>query len=196
MTDLPILILAAGSSSRMRGGDKLLEEVAGEPLLRRIVRQALATGHPVHVALPVPPGPRQEALAGLSVNRLDVVAAAKGINESLTVGLKALDGAEAAMILLADLPEIETAHLQAVFAARQAHPDADVWRGATEAGKPGHPTLINRSLFAPICALEGDQGAQPVLAKAHMQLVPLPGGAARCDLDTPEDWAQWRTAQS
>ena len=50
--DAHILLLAAGSSSRMRGGDKLLEPVAGRPLLTRIAEAALATGLPVHVALP------------------------------------------------------------------------------------------------------------------------------------------------
>ncbi|MAY45584.1 MAG: 4-diphosphocytidyl-2C-methyl-D-erythritol synthase, partial [Rhodobacteraceae bacterium] len=32
MNDIPILLLAAGSSSRMRGRDKLMEEVDGQPL--------------------------------------------------------------------------------------------------------------------------------------------------------------------
>ena len=35
-----ILILAAGSSSRMRGGDKLLEFIDNEPQLTRITRAA------------------------------------------------------------------------------------------------------------------------------------------------------------
>jgi len=35
---VPILILAAGASTRMRGRDKLLELVAGEPLLARVAR--------------------------------------------------------------------------------------------------------------------------------------------------------------
>ena len=53
MTHLPlILILAAGAASRMRGGDKMLEQVAGVPQLRRIVNAACATGAPVRVALP------------------------------------------------------------------------------------------------------------------------------------------------
>ncbi|MFD1808925.1 NTP transferase domain-containing protein [Gemmobacter lanyuensis] len=47
-----ILILAAGAASRMRGGDKMLEQVAGVPQLRRIVNAACATGAPVRVALP------------------------------------------------------------------------------------------------------------------------------------------------
>ena len=50
-----ILIPAAGRSSRMRGRDKLLEQVGGIPLLRLRVEAALATGHQVLVTLPVEP---------------------------------------------------------------------------------------------------------------------------------------------
>ncbi|QCO57067.1 hypothetical protein EOK75_14870 (plasmid) [Pseudorhodobacter turbinis] len=35
-----ILVLAAGASARRRGTDKLLESVAGQPLLRRVVHLA------------------------------------------------------------------------------------------------------------------------------------------------------------
>ncbi|NBR54129.1 MAG: nucleotidyltransferase family protein, partial [Rhodobacteraceae bacterium] len=42
----PILILAAGKSSRMRGRDKHLEEIDGVPLLRRLALAALALGEP------------------------------------------------------------------------------------------------------------------------------------------------------
>ncbi|WP_372805911.1 NTP transferase domain-containing protein, partial [Loktanella salsilacus] len=41
---IPILILAAGTSSRMRGADKLSMMVGGQPLLRRIAMQAAAVG--------------------------------------------------------------------------------------------------------------------------------------------------------
>ena len=71
-----ILILAAGSSSRMRGGDKLLEEVAGMPLLARITRAALDTGLPVTVALP----PDRPARAGV-LDGLAVVSAAAQLGE-------------------------------------------------------------------------------------------------------------------
>ena len=66
MTNMPVIVLAAGSSSRMRGADKLLETVEGEPLLRRLVRIGAAVG-PVHAALPPPPHPRHAALDGLAV---------------------------------------------------------------------------------------------------------------------------------
>ena len=46
---IPIVILAAGASSRMRGRDKLLELVDGVALLRRQVERALNTGAKVFV---------------------------------------------------------------------------------------------------------------------------------------------------
>ena len=39
-----ILILAAGASSRMRGTDKLLEEIDGQPQIRRITKEPLRPG--------------------------------------------------------------------------------------------------------------------------------------------------------
>ena len=61
--DLPILILAAGQSSRMRGRDKLLEEIDGVPLLRRQVDMARAAGlGSVFVTVPEVPHPRHDIL--------------------------------------------------------------------------------------------------------------------------------------
>jgi CTP:molybdopterin cytidylyltransferase MocA len=43
-------------------------------------------------------------------------------------------------------------------------------------------------------ALHGDEGARSVLAAqaSRVRLCPLPLRHAVTDLDTPEDWAQWR----
>ncbi|MGI9368384.1 MAG: NTP transferase domain-containing protein, partial [Ruegeria sp.] len=79
MTDIPIILLAAGQSSRMRGVDKLLQQVDTEPLLRRTARLALSAGS-VIVALPPAPHPRYAALEGLDVRSVAVPDAAEGIN--------------------------------------------------------------------------------------------------------------------
>ena len=47
------LFLAAGTSSRMRGSDKLLKEIDGVPLIQRILGEALKLNFPVYVTLPV-----------------------------------------------------------------------------------------------------------------------------------------------
>ncbi|MEL7166442.1 MAG: nucleotidyltransferase family protein [Pseudomonadota bacterium] len=191
---MPVLIPAAGLSSRMRGTDKLLLEVDGRPLLRRQIEIAQSVSADVCVALPPAPHPRYEAVPdGVSV--VAVPDAAKGMSASVrALVTQVLDRASQAMILLADLPALTAADLRAVLDAADAHPDALIWRGATQDGAPGHPLVVSRKLFAEFQALRGDTGGAQV-AKAHRDrthLVALPGNRARLDLDTPEDWTAWR----
>lgn len=195
---IPIILLAAGQSRRMRGTDKLMQQVGGEPLLRRMARIAREAGiGPVLVALPPPPHPRHQALAGLDVQCLAVPDAAEGMNASLRRAVAALPkGAGAVMIVLSDLPDLTAQDLKTVAQAIEDHPQSLIWRGATEDGKPGHPVIFARALIPELAALGGDGGAQTVIRrhKDRITLIPLPGRRARLDLDTPEDWADWRAA--
>ncbi|MFY2826305.1 nucleotidyltransferase family protein [Ruegeria sp. MALMAid1280] len=193
MTDIPILLLAAGQSSRMGGKDKLLQVVDGVPLLRRAAMIALRAA-PVIVALPPAPHARHDVLDGLDLQRIDVRDAYEGMNASLRGALAHVPAvAHAAMVLLADLPDITSEDLAAVLGSVQSHPDKLIWRGATADGKPGHPVAFDRRLFDHIHQLSGDEGAQSVVranaGKVHLHI--LPGQNALLDLDTPQDWAEW-----
>ncbi len=192
---LPILLLAAGASSRMRGRDKLLEDVGGQSLLRlQALRARSATQGHVIVTLPPKPHKRYSELADLNVTALPVHNAANGLSASLKAGLSALpQGTPAVLILLADLPEITTEDMQTVLAA-DLNTQTLIWRGVDETGKQGHPILVKAELFDAFESLTGDQGGQSVL-KAYSdktELIPLPDTHATLDLDTPEDWAEWR----
>ncbi|SEW10333.1 CTP:molybdopterin cytidylyltransferase MocA [Cognatiyoonia koreensis] len=192
----PILILAAGQSSRMRGADKLLQEIDGAPLLAHVVARAAATGHPVFTAMPGPQHPRYAAMRDLPTACYDIPDAVEGMSGTLRGAVRRLPPCDAFLLLLADQPEIETRDMEALFAARTSQPDNLIWRGATVDGKPGHPILFDASLRPEFTQLSGDCGAQAIV-KAHKErtaLVPLPGNRARLDLDTPEDWAAWRAA--
>lgn len=193
--DLPILLLAAGQSRRMRGRDKLMEPIAGQPLLRRTAERALAAGiGPLLVTLPPPPHPRYAALTGLDLSAIAVPEAAEGLSASLRRGIEALPPASpAVMILLADLPDLTANDLRIVAQSFDPTSKNLIWRGAS-AGIPGHPVILSRALFPELQALVGDTGAQPVLRRhsERMTLVPLPETHALCDLDTPEAWAAWR----
>jgi CTP:molybdopterin cytidylyltransferase MocA len=192
-----ILILAAGSASRMRGGDKLLETIDGVPQLARIATAALATGLPVSVALPPDRPARAACLDGLAVTRVTVPDPASGMAASLTAGLAAVPKAAAIMLLLADLPDITAEDLRHLCTLWQAEPEA-ILRGAAADGTPGHPVCFPPDLRDDLMTLKGDEGARSVLVRhrARLRLVPLPGHHATTDLDTPEDWAAWRAAQA
>ncbi|WP_027258761.1 nucleotidyltransferase family protein [Leisingera aquimarina] len=191
MTAIAILLLAAGASSRMQGRDKLMEDVDGQPLLALMCRRAALTGLPVFVTLPSKAHPRAAATG--SAIPVPVPDAAEGMAASIRQGIAALpEQAKAVMILPADMPEV-TAEDMLRLAAHFRGEDSPVLRAASEDGTQGHPVLFPRRCFAALKSLSGDQGARSVLKSEPLQLVPLPKSHALTDLDTPEDWANWRS---
>ncbi len=190
---IPILILAAGSSTRMRGADKLMEDVGGEPLIRLQVKRATASGHPVFVALPHLDHPRAAAISDLDASLLIVPEAAEGMSGTMRGAVAQLPGATF-MMILGDLVDLQTSDIDAILDAHHQHPNHLIWRGATMDGQPGHPIIFDGSLRPEFNKLHGDGGGEtlvkPLRHKTH--LTKLPGHRARLDLDTPEDWAAWR----
>ena len=195
MAGCAILVLAAGASSRMRGGDKLLEEVAGHALLRIVLERAVAAaGGPVLCTLPALDHPRAVCLDGLAVNVVVVPDSAEGMGASIRAGVAAVPGeCRAVMILPADMPEITVDDIVLMLSEHATHPDA-IMRATDREGMAGHPVIFPADLFPALRAADGDRGARDVL-NAHndrIRQVPLPDRHATTDLDTPEDWDDWR----
>ena len=190
---LAILIPAAGSAKRMRGGDKLLEHIDGQPLLRRQAELALTLTPLVLVTLRAPDPERLKALHDLPLHKLAVPDAAEGMAASLRTGAAAAlaRNARALMILPADMPDLTRDDLALLIAAVDQDPDS-LHRATTAQGTPGHPVVIPRRLIADLLHLTGDAGARSLIARHPVRLHPLPENHALTDLDTPEDWAAWR----
>lgn len=195
MTGCAILVLAAGAASRMRGGDKLLEEIADQPLLRIMLERALcvATG-PVLCTLPAPYHPRMRCLDGLRVTPVIVRDAEEGMGDSIRAGVAAMPAdCAAVMILPADMPDLSAHDLQIMVQAQQDTPDL-ILRAVDENGAFGHPVVFPVVYAPQLQALQGDRGARDLL-QAHaeaVRAVALPALHATTDLDTPEAWAAWR----
>lgn len=188
-----LMILAAGASSRMRGSDKLLEPVAGVPMIVHVARQALATGCPVTVTLDASRPARGAALAGLPLRLIAVPDPAAGMTASLQAGLACVPETAAVLVLLADMPDLTTTDLLILLARAKAEPDL-ILRACDVQGVPGHPVLFPPWVRPDLAALRGDPGPREVLRRHHdrLRLITLPGLRATTDLDTPEDWAAWR----
>ena len=183
-----IVVLAAGASSRMSGRDKLLETIDGTPLILRAVRAACAVADEVVVVLPEGDASRDAWLGDLPARWVRV--GARAMSASIAAGVGAVH-AEAAMLHLADMPEIGADEMAAVAEAWRAG-DADVLRATAADGTPGHPVVFARALFAELTALNGDVGARAILDRHPAETVALPGARATLDLDTPDAWAEWR----
>ena len=192
MSGATILLLAAGASSRMKGRDKLVEDVAGEPLLRVIARRAAKAG-PLRVTVPDGNDARAKALDGIDCEIVTLPAGCTQ-SESLAAGTKGLSGP--VLVVLADMPEVTAHDMHLLLALSEQAPKA-ILRAAAKDGTPGNPVLFPGDLLADLQKIRGDKGARDLLKthQARVHLVPLPDRRALIDLDTPEDWAAWRTAQ-
>ncbi|MGF1660002.1 MAG: molybdopterin-binding/glycosyltransferase family 2 protein [Rubrimonas sp.] len=191
-------LLAAGASRRMRGRDKLLEEVDGAPILRRAAQALLESrADATLVVLGPDDAARRAALAGLDVAIVENPQAAEGMASSLRAALAAAPAeADALVVALGDMPEVGPAHVDALIAAFSPEDGRAICRAITEDGAPGHPVLFGRRFFETLARIDGDQGARELL-RAHADLVenvPTPGRGAAVDLDTPEAWEAWRAA--
>ena len=174
-----------------------MEDVDGHPCLRVMAIRAIETGQPVFVTLPALDHPRGACLSDLGVTLVPVPDASNGMSCSLKRGFAALQAADvvAAMVLPADMPDIETGDMVRMIADFHAAP-CDALQGATASGALGHPTLIAAEWSDRIQTLTGDKGAAKLIAALQdTRSFTLDSDRARLDLDTPEDWAKWRARQ-
>lgn len=118
-------------------------------------------------------------------------AADEGLAGSVRLGLAAAAeaGAEAAAILLGDQPLVRVDVLRALRDAWAAGASAVRPRYLDAPDEPGHPLLLDRTLWPLADALSGDAGLGPALraAAVPLALVDVPG--RNPDIDTPADLA-------
>jgi molybdenum cofactor cytidylyltransferase len=187
------LVLAAGRSSRMAPRNKLLETVGGEKMVRRVAAVAIASGtQPVIVVTGHEAAAVTGALRGLAVTIVANPDYADGLSTSLCAGLRALpQGIDGALILLGDMPEIETAVLTALVAAFTGESAICV---PVRHGRRGNPVLWGSAYFAEMMQLTGDSGAKPLMARheTHLIEVEVATGSIFEDVDAPEDLARLR----
>ena len=108
----------------------------------------------------------------------------EGQAASLRDGVAALAGSvEAIVVVLGDQPAIDPRAIDRVTAARDG---VSVAVRASYGGRPGHPVLLERSLFEQDGALRGDQGARNLLAGAAVRIVACDGLGSDRDVDTVE----------
>jgi molybdenum cofactor cytidylyltransferase len=183
------IVLAAGRSTRMGGPNKLMAEIGGKPLVRLAVEQVLASrARPLIVVTGHQRERVEAALAGLDVRFVYNPDYAQGLSTSLKPGLAALPAeADGAIVCLGDMPQVDATLIDALLAA------FDPARGAlivtpTIEGKRGNPVVWSRRFFPELMALDGDVGARHLIARYGEAVaeVPVTGGGALTDVDTPE----------
>lgn len=134
-------------------------------------------------------GARPDEVAGLAPPGVTVIrneAFAAGMGSSLAVGLAAVDAdADAALVMLVDLPDVTVEVVDRVLAVARSAPDLPhLLCRAAFGGRPGHPVIVGRVHVAGAAAgAAGDSGARDYLAGREVQLVECGDLAGGRDVD-------------
>jgi len=193
-----LVLLAAGKSRRMRGQNKMLRQINGEPMLRHAARTALSSNiTKVHVVLPPYAPDHIEALQGLDVHPVIARDANLGLSASVRAGIEAVSPDCAAVVMmLADMPEVGSQHIDALIDAYTPENEHFIVVPLAPNGKRGNPALFDRRYFEALANLQGDRGAKPLIDRAGDDVATVPmDGAVLLDLDTPEAWECWETGR-
>ena len=184
------ILLAAGASVRFGSEPpKQLARLAGEPLVRRVARQALASGLDElivvvgHAARSV-----REAVDGLTLTVVDNPDWRCGQSTSVVAGLRSVPAdCVAAAFLVADQPFLGAAVLDPLLAAFTASGGPIVV--PTLRRRRSAPVIFARSLFPELLALQGDVGGRQLFPRHADEIIEVEFTTERAfeDIDTRED---------
>lgn len=180
-----VCILMASGLGRRFGGDKLMAEFCGEPMICR----ALAATDGVfdrRVVLT-----RSAAAAKLCRDRgVPVLLHSEPRRcDAMRLGLTLANGADGVLFCPCDQPLLRRSTVQALRAAFAADPRS-IWRPAWQ-GRPGAPVLFPRWALGELAALQSG-GGRRVMARhpGAVRTVPATSAAELEDVDTPQDLAR------
>ncbi len=183
------IILAAGFSTRMGTPNKLLQSVGAEPVLRGVVRAALAVcTTPPLVVLGHEAADVRASIADLLVRFTVNPDPAQGQASSVRRGLAEVEDAETTLVMLGDQPFLTADDLRALLDAHDAHGASRItvpMRGTDR----GNPIAIPAALRREIQSSGRNVGCGSFTRKnpdlTHPFHTDAPGFFV--DIDTPDD---------
>lgn len=183
------ILLAAGQGRRFDPSgvsNKLLEYGGGdEPVAVASARAMLAVLPTVIAVVPSIDGGVARALRAVGCNITVCHDAARGMATSLVHGLRhSLPEAQAWIIALADMPDVEPATIAAL---RRAVEHGAAIAAPVHAERRGNPVAFDVTHLPELLALEGDQGARALLNTHFVTEVPVLDAGIHRDIDTVAD---------
>jgi molybdenum cofactor cytidylyltransferase len=188
-----IVVLAAGSSTRM-GSPKQLLDYGGKPLLRHAADVALRSMcyGDVMVVLGSHAHELRPALAGLPVTILENRRWEEGMGTSIQTGVAHAEATrlDGVILALGDQPLITPESLDRLIHTHieTGHPIV----AAQYAGTVGVPVFFSREFFPDLLALKPQQGCKGVILSHPEHAFHLACPEAEIDIDTPQDYSSLR----
>lgn len=181
------VLLAAGMGTRFEGGNKLLAEIDGEPVVRRAA-SALAASSVAGTVVVL--GYQADAVGdaldglGLAVWHNDRYEA--GQSTSVAVGVDAARerGWDAAVFALGDMPFVDPGTVDAIVRAYEG--GAGTVLAPRYEGTRGNPALFDSEHFEALADVTGDRGGRDIVESAG-EFVAVDDPGILQDVDRNED---------
>ncbi|MEH2306423.1 nucleotidyltransferase family protein [Nostoc sp.] len=192
MSDVGLIILAAGASTRM-GTPKQLLRYGEQSLIRHVVQVANASVcHPIIVVLGSYAERIKPEINSEQVHIVENPLFSEGISTSIRVGIEALNiinkEAKAVVLMVCDQPFISPQLINQLVEVHETTLNPIV--ASQYADTLGVPALFNRTLFAKLTTLSGTDGARHIIKKYLQEVLAIPFPEGVFDLDTPDDYEQ------
>jgi molybdenum cofactor cytidylyltransferase len=178
------VILAAGAGRRF-GGDKMLADIDGQPMLRQVASAYVELCGQATVVIAGDERLRA-ALAGLPVDIVVNADATEGIASSIRAAVRHSRNHPALMIALGDEPRVDRALVVAVMQRwHETRPPIVVPKYS---GGPGHPVLFDEATYEELLTLTGDRGAKGLIERYGTSVLSVEvDGPRPLDIDTTTD---------
>jgi molybdenum cofactor cytidylyltransferase len=192
MPKVPILLLAAGASSRM-GSSKALLDWNKEPLIVSRIQNLLATGQKVYVVLGAYADTIIPVIKGLKVTICTNTHWEEGMSTSIAFGVKSIQSNEewvdGILIATIDQPLVDNQHLKAILASFKEGQQQIIVSESSN-GWRGVPALFDAHYLEALSRLKGDTGAKTIVQAHPEKVCAVKGGEKLVDMDTPERYQQ------
>jgi len=189
--DKPIvaIILAAGDSKRFGSENKLLVEINGGAILKRVVQAV--TGSSVDKTIVVTGEDHeliQSLLSGYDVEFVQNKNWLNGMGASLAVGVGAVKGDvyEGILVCLGDLPQLKRESINKIIDAFVENRGEKIIIPEHK-GRRGHPVLFPINLHSELSQLKGKAGAKVIIQQTKPLVIQSASSGIYRDVDLPSD---------
>jgi molybdenum cofactor cytidylyltransferase len=187
MLNVVILILAAGSSSRMKTPKQLLTynntTLLGHTIENATASEALKT----YCVLGSNFEDIKDSIKDYNIKTIFNSEHKKGLSTSIVEGIKQIqfEDFDAALVLLADQPKIDTYYINLLIETFNTNPKNII--ASNYSDSYGVPAIFPKSVFRQLLKLKGDKGAKEFLNSGNIKIKAL-NNSNLTDIDTPKDY--------
>ncbi len=192
MTELPILLLAAGSSFRM-GQPKQLLAWGNTTLIEHQIRTLIKTGNPVNVVLGFNSDLIVPIIEHYKVNIFINNNWENGMGSSISLGISQIirrfPKPAGVLITLLDQPLVTASYYKEILGLYQPG-FKQILASHSASGWTGVPVLFDKYYYKDLTRLKNDEGAKKIIKQHEKNVIIVECGEITEDMDTPQSYEQ------